>query len=135
MREVPSGVRSALELVKAALGRGDPILNYIVTGSGHEPYDLQPTQRPQIFEGDTPFHKVASAAFYNSAATVELVSALEELDPDAIIIVKAADQDVAGFGLVEGASDASDVFERRRTYVRAIVLFIHVSASSKLRNR
>ena len=48
---------------------------------------------------------------------------------------EAADQDVAGSGLVEGASDASDVCERRRTYVRAIIRVIHSSASSKLRNR
>lgn len=48
---------------------------------------------------------------------------------------ETSDQDVAGLGFVESAADASDVFERRRTYVRAVIRVIHSSASSKLRNR
>jgi hypothetical protein len=47
---------------------------------------------------------------------------------------EATDQDVAGGVFVEGPADADDVFDCRRTYVEAIILVIHSSASSKLRN-
>jgi hypothetical protein len=45
------------------------------------------------------------------------------------------DQDVPGPGLVEGAADRADIFERRRADLRHIWLVIHCWASSKVSNR
>lgn len=48
---------------------------------------------------------------------------------------ETADEDVAGAASVQRGADASEVVERRRADVRAIIRVIHSSASSKLRKR
>ena len=48
---------------------------------------------------------------------------------------EASDQDVARFGVSEGAADPADVFERRWADLRDISLLIHSWASSKVAKR
>jgi hypothetical protein len=48
---------------------------------------------------------------------------------------EAADEQIVGAGVVQGATDPDEVLDLRLACVRAIVRVIHASASSKLPNR
>ena len=71
--------------IERARARG-PIFDYVVTYSGHLPFDLNPRLRRAVFAGDSWAVKVANAAHYNSAAAADFIEAIEARDPDAVVV-------------------------------------------------
>jgi hypothetical protein len=76
-----------LRLLDPTVAQGKPIFNYVVTLSGHVPFNLNPVKRPPVFAGDTRLIKLANAVHYNSAALADFVETLEARDPHAVIVV------------------------------------------------
>jgi hypothetical protein len=70
-------------------GSASPVLNYVVTYSGHRPFTMNPVRRPPVFPGDAPIVLAANAAYYNTRAVADFVAALEARDPDAVVLVLA----------------------------------------------
>ena len=79
--------RQVLQFIEPELKNGMPLFNYVVTGSGHMPFHLNPNKRPPVFPGDSLMGTVANSVHYNSAAVADFVAVLEERDPKAIIVV------------------------------------------------
>ncbi len=70
-------------------GNASPMLNYVVTFSGHRPFTMSPVRRPPVFPGDAPIVLAANAAYYNTRAVADFVAALEARDPEAVVLVLA----------------------------------------------
>jgi hypothetical protein len=79
--------RQSLAHVGGLKVAGRPIFSYIVTGAGHEPFELDPAARPVRFPGESWMMRSANAAHYNSKALADLVESIEAKDPDAVVVI------------------------------------------------
>ncbi len=81
--------RQVLEKITPALDSGQPLLNYIVTYSGHWNYPLN-ALRPLRITSPSEVEEVGSYAntvYYQSRELMAFLDELRERDPDAIILV------------------------------------------------
>jgi phosphoglycerol transferase MdoB-like AlkP superfamily enzyme len=81
--------RQVLEKITPALDSGQPLLNYIVTYSGHWNYPLN-ASRPLRITSPSAVEEVSSYAntvYYQSRELMVFLAQLRERDPDAIILV------------------------------------------------
>jgi phosphoglycerol transferase MdoB-like AlkP superfamily enzyme len=81
--------RQVLEKITPALDSGQPLLNYIVTYSGHWNYPLN-ASRPLRITSPSEVEEVSSYAntvYYQSRELMVFLAALRERDPDAVILV------------------------------------------------
>ena len=81
--------RQVLEKITPALDSGQPLLNYIVTYSGHWNYPLNDS-RPLRITSSSEVEEVSSyanTAYYQSRELMAFLEQLQERDPDAIILV------------------------------------------------
>ena len=81
--------RQVLEKISAALESGQPLLNYIVTYSGHWKYHLNDS-RPAKITSSSEVEEVstyANSVYYQSRELMAFLKELAERDPNAIIVV------------------------------------------------
>jgi hypothetical protein len=81
--------RQVLEKTSAALESGQPLLNYIVTYSGHWKYRLNDS-RPNKITSSSEVEEVstyANSVYYQSRELMAFLKQLAERDPNAIIVV------------------------------------------------
>lgn len=73
-----------LPRIEAQLRHGKPFFNYVVTWSGHVPFDLSPA-RPPLFGTGSPLARMANAVHCNTEYVADFVEAIEARDPHAVI--------------------------------------------------
>lgn len=73
---------------------GQPLLNYMMTVYGHTPHEIDTRKRPMLIEieaehQDEHLLRVTNQFYYRTQAIAAYVRALNEIDPDALIILVA----------------------------------------------
>jgi len=79
-----------LERVRKHLPSGRPLLNYVVTMSGHYPYELNPVRRPEVITAKPElgvFEKIVNHAYYVSKDIADYVDELQRIDPGSLIVM------------------------------------------------
>jgi phosphoglycerol transferase MdoB-like AlkP superfamily enzyme len=80
--------RQVLKKIDPMLKAGKPLLNYVVTFSGHIPFILN-DRRPHIIKTESKLEVVTNYinnVYYKSKELAEYIAAIQERDPDGIIV-------------------------------------------------
>jgi phosphoglycerol transferase MdoB-like AlkP superfamily enzyme len=80
--------RQVLKKIDPMLKSGKPLLNYVVTFSGHIPFVLN-ERRPHIIKTDSKLDVVTNYinnVYYKSKELADYIAAIQERDPDGIIV-------------------------------------------------